>query len=73
VLEKAILAYLSAVSLPIKFNLGGFAISRELNLVFMLFMALRESLRIKNFVCPVVFIISMAFKITSASAEKIEH
>jgi len=42
-------------------------------LFLILFMALRESLRIKKLVCSDVFIFSIAFKIAIASAENIEH
>jgi len=42
-------------------------------LFLMLFMALKESLRIKKLVCSDVFIFSMAFKIAIDLAENIEH
>jgi len=47
--------------------------SLGLVLFLILFMALRESLRIKNLMCTELFIISMVFKIARASAENIEQ
>lgn len=42
-------------------------------LFWMFFMALKESLRITNFVCLVVWVVSMAFRMAIASAENIKH
>jgi len=42
-------------------------------LFLMFFMALRELLRITNFVCLMVLIVSMTFRMAIASAENIEH
>lgn len=92
--KVAILAYLSAVSLPMLPECPGIQksvicfflvlassnlfctridISLGFVLFLMLFMALRESLRIMKLVCSDVFIFSMAFKIAIDSAESIEH
>ncbi|KAF0754585.1 Uncharacterized protein FWK35_00007386 [Aphis craccivora] len=84
-LEMAILAYVSAVSLPeipvcpgihvtssILFWMR-MAMSPGWVLFLTLIMALRESLRIKKLVCGKVFITSMAFRIARASAENIEQ
>ncbi|KAF0754586.1 Uncharacterized protein FWK35_00007385 [Aphis craccivora] len=84
-LEMAVLAYVSAVSLPeipvcpvihvtssILFWMR-MAMSPGWVLFLTLFMALRKSLRIKKLVCGKVFITSIAFRISRASAENIEQ
>jgi len=48
-------------------------IEMSFGLFLMFFIALRESLRITNFVCLMVLMVSMAFRMAIASAEYIEH
>lgn len=57
----------------IEFILYENVVSLGLVLFFMLFMALRKSLKITKLLCSILLIILIAFRMASDSAEKIEH